>query len=62
MRAPAIVKGAHTSPLAHSAVEPQSWTAPIDVAAAGHGGGRQADVGWVLVTQQTRPGGAPGLY
>ncbi len=61
MRLPAIVTGAQTSPAAHSAVVAQSWTGPIGVA-LGQGEGRQAEVGWVLVTQHTRPGGAPGLY
>jgi hypothetical protein len=64
MKLPAIVRGPQTSPDAHSAVDPQSWTGPIGVAFA-HGGGRQAVVGWIpwiLVMQHTRPGGAFGLY
>ncbi len=61
MRLPAIVTGAQTSPAAHSAVVAHSWTGPIGVA-LGQGEGRQAEVGWVLVMQHTRPGGAPGLY
>jgi hypothetical protein len=61
MRVPAIVRGAQTSPAAHSAVVAQSWTGPIGVA-LGQGEGRQALVGWVLVMQHTRPGGAFGLF
>jgi hypothetical protein len=61
MRLPAIVSGPQTSPEAHSELEAQSWTGPIGVP-FGQGGGRQADVGWILVMQQTKPGGAFGLY
>jgi hypothetical protein len=58
---PAIVRGPQTSPGAHSAVVAQSWIGPIGVA-LGQGEGRQAVVGWILVMQHTRPGGAFGLF
>ena len=53
MMLPAIVRGPQTSPEAHSELDAQSWTGPIGVA-FGQGGGRQADVGWILVMQHTR--------
>jgi hypothetical protein len=61
MICPATVKGPHTSPCAHSAEDAQTWTGPIGVE-LGHGGGWQTVVISMLVMQQTRPGGAPGLY